>query len=33
MRMTADTAPLTWINDHAGRGANLRAARDMRETT
>jgi hypothetical protein len=32
MRMTADTALLAWINDHAGRGANVGAARDMRET-
>jgi hypothetical protein len=33
MRMTADTAPLAWTNDHAGRGANLGATHDVRETT
>jgi hypothetical protein len=31
--MTADTASLTWIIDHAGRGADLGAACDMWETT
>jgi hypothetical protein len=33
MRVTADTATLTWINGYAGRGANLGAACDMPETT
>jgi len=32
MRIAAGTATLTWINDHAGRGTDIGAARDMRET-
>jgi hypothetical protein len=33
MRMTAGAKLVTWINDRAGRDANVGAARNMRETT